>query len=110
MNYEKVIRGIMKFINEEIYKNLNDWQEILARIIVGRIDTAALKDVLMNNTFVKSFGIVDANGNVDVNGLICDLKKQIESKGKLSITISMLGTFTFTTADVDKLHRMIMEA
>ena len=101
----------MKYLDREIFSAMNDWQEVLARIAVGRIagNTEQLKNSLTENVFVKTFAIIDSNGNVDVTGLMEDLRRQIRAKGKLDITIPMFGKFSFTEADVDKLHGFIME-
>ena len=112
MEFEKVIRGILKYLDREIYGNMVDWQEMVARIAVSRIigDEGKLKTSLMNNSFVRTFSIIDADGRVDVEGLIRDIKRQMEAKGKLEFSIPMLGKFTFVTSDVDTLHRYIKEA
>lgn len=112
MNFEKVIRGITKYINAEMYKGMNEWQEFLARLAVSRMlaNPQNLKNTLMDNMFIKTFAIFDEEGNVDVEGLMRDLKHVIENKGKVSFEIPMFGKFTFETSDVDKLHRHIMEA
>ena len=111
MEFERVINGLLKYLDKELYNEMTDWQEILARIAVGRMigDTNALKESLMNNAFVKTFAIMDADGNVDVDGLVRDLKEQINRKGKVSITFPLLGTFSFIAEDVDELHRIIKE-
>lgn len=111
MEFERVLNGIMKYLNNEIYANMNDWQEIIARIAVSRIigNSEELKKSLIENPFMKTFAIIDNNGNVDLEGLIRDIKKQIAQKEKISISFPMFGKFTFTEADVDKLHHTIME-
>lgn len=112
MRFEKVMHGVMRYLDSEIFASMNDWQEVLARIAVSRVlgNTTELKNKLVNNAYVKTFGIIDSDGNVDVEGLIKDLHQQIDAKGKITITIPMLGTFSFNSADVDTLHRYIMEA
>ena len=112
MEFEKVIRGILKYLDREIYGNMVDWQEMVARIAVSRIigDEGKLKQSLLNNSFVRTFSIMDDNGRVDVDGLMRDIKRQIEAKGKLEFSIPMLGKFSFVTSDVDTLHRYIKEA
>lgn len=110
--FDKAVRGILKYLDREIYGGMNDWQEMVARLAIGRIfgDDNQLKTALMNNSFVRTFALMDENGNVDVDGLMRDIKRQIEAKGKLEFSIPMLGKFTFNTSDVDCLHRYIMEA
>ena len=89
-----------------------DWQEMLTRIAISRIigDEGKLKTSLMNNSFVKTFSIIDADGRVDVDGLMRDIKRQIEAKGKLEFSVPMLGKFSFVADDVDTLHRYLKEA
>lgn len=111
MKLEKVVNGILRYLNAEIYSSMNDWQEMLARIAVSRMvgNTEQLKQMLANNAFVKTFAIMDSNGDVDVDGLARDLRTQIAEKGKMSFSLPMFGNFTFTADDVDKLHRYILE-
>lgn len=111
MHFDRVISGLIKYLDQEIYVGMNDWQEMLARIAVSRVigNKDTLRTSLMNNPFVKTFAIIDENANVDVDGLIRDLKMQIEQKGKIEIAIPMFGKFTFTSEDINKLHRTIME-
>lgn len=111
MCFEKVMNGILKYLNSEIYSHMNDWQEVLARIAVSRMigNAEYLKQSLINNAYVKTFSIMDNEGNVDVEGLARDLKQQIQQKNKLTISLPMLGNFTFTADDVDKLYQTIME-
>jgi hypothetical protein len=42
-----------------------------------------------------------------VDGLAADLKKQIAAKGKITISLPMLGSFTFVEQDVDTLYQAI---
>ena len=111
MTFEKVINGILRYINNEIYPGMNDWQEVFARIAISRLlgNTDELKTALMNNAFAKTFGLIDAEGNVDVEQLMHDLRTQIERKGSITIAIPMFGKLTFKTEDVDKLHYTILE-
>ena len=107
--FEKVLDGIADFINEEIYSSMNDWQELLARITIGKFlgNNQALKEALINYGFVRTFGIIDSEGMIDVDNLIADIKTEISKKGKLVVTIPMFGTMTFKPEDADKLKEHI---
>jgi hypothetical protein len=111
MTFEKVLNGVVRYLNSEIFSKMNDWQEIAARIAFSRLlgNTENLKRALVNNGFLRTFAIIDNDGNIDVDGLMRDLKAQVEAKGKLTISLPMFGNFTFTSADIDKLHRAIIE-
>lgn len=110
MEFNKVINGLIRFIDKEIMPQMNDWQEIIARIAVGRFaqNSDVLKNALVENAFVRTFAIIDESGIVDVSGLVADLKEQIQKKGSLEFSIPMLGNFKFVESDVDKLHQYIM--
>jgi hypothetical protein len=111
MNYklETVIDGIARYIDREIYTGMNDLQELVARIAVGRMidNTEAIRETLVNNGIIRTFGIIDAEGMVDLDTLARDVKKEIERKGKLVVTIPMFGKMTFTPDDVDAICRSI---
>jgi hypothetical protein len=112
MTFERVISGLHKYINAEIYTTMNDWQEILARLAVARMlgNTEVLKKSLMSNWIVRTFAIMDEQGNVDVEGLTRDIKEQIAAKGKMTISLPLMPSLTFKPEDVDVLRRYIMES
>jgi hypothetical protein len=107
--FEKVLDGIADFINKEIYSGMNDWQELVARITVGRFlsNNQSVKESLMNNGYIRTFGLIDSEGMVDVDTLIADIKKVITEKGKLTVDIPMFGKMTFKPEDADKLKEHI---
>ena len=111
MSFDRVVNGIIKYLDREIYVGMNDWQEMMARIAVSRVigNKDHIRDTLVANPFIRTFGIIDGDGNVDVEGLVRDLKEQIEKKGKFEINLPMFGKFAFSSADVDNLYKTIME-
>lgn len=112
MSIDRVINGILKYLDREIFVHMNQWQEISARILITRLlnTVNGVKRELINNSYLRTFAILDENGNVDVEGLANDLKSQIEAKNEtLEISIPMFGTFKFTAQDVDKLRNTILE-
>jgi hypothetical protein len=106
---ETVIDGIAKYIDREIYTGMNDIQELMARVVVGRMidNTEAIKEALVSNGIIRTFGIIDSEGMVDVDSLARDVKREIERKGKLVITLPMFGKMTFMPEDVDAIYRCI---
>ena len=109
VEFSHVIDGIARYTNNHIYAGMNDWQEVLARIAVSRIigNPEALKQNLMANGIIKTFAVMDSEGNVDLEPLMRDLKREIERKGKLSVNIPMFGKMSFVPADIDELYREI---
>lgn len=111
MRYEfnRVIDGISRYIDAEIYSMMNDLQEFVARVLIGRFisNEDAVKESLVNNGFIRTFGIIDADGMVDVITLAKDIKREIARKGKISFSIPMFGTMSFVPEDVDAIFRYI---
>lgn len=110
MTLERVISGINKYINAEIYSTMNDWQEVIARIAISRMlgNTEQLKRSLASNGFLRTFALMDEEGNVDVESLARDLKSQIAAKGKMTISLPLMPSITFKPEDVDVLYRYIV--
>lgn len=110
VEFNKVIDGLSRYVNANVFSNMNSLQEIGARLIVGRVigNPEILKQNLINNGFVRTLAIMDSNGNVDLEPIMRDLKKQIENKGgRLTIEIPMFGKMTFVPADIDDIYREI---
>ena len=108
MNIERVINGIARYFDREIYTNMNDWQEVIARIAVSRMLNNKSFENMLNNPYMRTFSIVDTEGNVDVDGLYRDLKTYISNKGKIEIEIPVFGKFTFKENDIDCLYNCII--
>lgn len=109
VSFDQVLDGLARYLNKNFYANLNDWQEIVARLAIGRIigNPEALKQSLQANPFVRTFAIFDSEGNVDLEPIMRDLRKEIERKGKMTVEIPMLGKISFTGEDVTELYREI---
>ena len=110
MDFDKVMNGIIKFLDKEILPDMNMWQDFTARIAIARIinNSNKIKSVILDNPFLKTFAIADEKGNIDVDGLINDIKTAMRDKGKLEFNIPMFGKFSFTESDADTLHSYIV--
>ena len=107
--FEKAMEGIAKYISAEIYPNLNDVQEFAARVFVGRILNNAeyIKQGFMNNGFIRTFGVVDTEGMIDIYGIARDIKRELERSEKVTFNIPWFGKMTFKPTDVDVLYKTI---
>jgi hypothetical protein len=81
----------------------------LARIAVGRIlgNPEQIKQSLLGNGLFRTFAVMDSEGNVDLENLARDLKREIANKGKITVDIPLLGKVTFVPTDVDEIYREI---
>ena len=105
--YDKVIKGIADFIDEEILTNINGWQKWVlgSGIGIALSDSKELFDGLKNNEIVKVLKIVDGD-KINVDKIYKELKKQAK-KSPITISIPMIGTLTLKENDVDKLKEII---
>ena len=112
MEYNRVINGIVKYINKEIMPNMNSWQEAVARIAVARFlnNQDAVKAMITENPIIRTFAICDENGDVDVDGLVVDIKNVIRDKGCIELDLPLFGYFKFDERDVDTLLNHIRGA
>lgn len=109
VEFNRVIDGLIRYLNNNLYSKMNDWQEVLARIAVGRIigNPENLKQSLIGNGIVRTFAVMDSDGNVDLEPLMRDLKKEIERKGKMTVEIPLFGKISFLPQDIDEIYREI---
>lgn len=110
VTYEQLLDGAAKYVNTYMYSGMNDWQELLARMAIARLfaNKDAVKTSLINNPIIKTFAVMDSEGNVDLEGLAADVKRVISEKGKIEVSIPVFGKWTFNPDDVDELLRMIV--
>ena len=109
MEFNKVINGLVRYINKEIMPNMNSWQEAVARIAMARFmnNQDNVRAMLTENPIIKTFAIFDENGDMDAEGLMCDIKSAVREKGFIEFDLPMFGHFKFDEADVDTLHSYI---
>ena len=110
VKFETVIDGINRYIDKEIYKNLDGTQEFLARVVVGRMinNSETIKNMLRTNGFARTLCLIDNEGMVEVDTLLSDIRREIERQGSLQLDIPLMGKLTFHADDVDALHKEIV--
>lgn len=66
----------------------------------------AALDSLTQNSFLGTIGAVDREGNVDLEGFVEEMKKQLPENG-LKVSVPMVGDMTFYRTDLDDVMRYI---
>ena len=109
VEFSKVIDGATRYINTEIIPGMNQVQEFAARLMLARIirNQEAIKDGLIKNAFIRTFGVIDDEGMVDISELAEDIKDEIKRVEKISFSVPLFGDMTFKATDVDELYRLI---
>lgn len=113
VSMQSVQRGVAAYLDNEFMPAFPE--KGIQRILVGAAASLAIKrysdlvEVYKEQPFVKSLGIFDENGDVDIDTLAGAVKGQMGKDG-FSVDIPALGTLTFKTMDVDKLCDYIHKA
>lgn len=111
VSIDKIEQGIANYLDGELMPQLqsNGWEKVLvgtaASLAIRK--TGAIVAGYKDHKLVKMLGIMDDKGNVDVDALAMELKKNIPKDG-FSVDIPIIGTMTFHKDDVDKLREYIM--
>ena len=120
----KVENGIAMYLDKELMPHLNNGTVpgfatgVAAAFLIKRMDYVF--DYLSSNTIVNVIGLMDKEGNVDIETAKEVLREQMPEEG-LYINISNLPllnlflkneqySMTFRKNDVEKLYGYIMEA
>lgn len=109
-----LIPGLSKFIDENILAHYAPTS--MKRIMMAGAVSLYLKknegivDTLTNNPLFAGLGVVQDNGNIDIEPLRDALKSEINKAGFMRLSIPMVGDIDFTVDDVDALYRYIIDA
>ena len=108
---DQAMRGVAKYADDEIIPHLPTGKGIGAGIALalimdgGKNRILALKD----HPAVQMMGIMDADGNIDLDRLYNAARTQVDGK-KIPVTIPIIGELRFDVNDVDRLYKYIQEA
>lgn len=108
---DQAMRGVAKYADDEIIPHLPMGKGIGAGIALalimdgGKSRILALKD----HPAVQMMGIMDAEGNIDLDRLYNAARTQVDGK-KIPLTIPVIGELRFDVNDVDRLYKYIQEA
>jgi hypothetical protein len=106
--YNKVINGIAKYVDEEIVNKIVGWKKWVVGSGVGIMlsNTTEIFNQLKNNDFVKLLNIIDKDDKVDVEKIYKEMKKQAK-KSAITFDVPMIGPVTFNEQDVEKMYELI---
>ena len=108
---DQAMRGVAQYTDNEIIPHLPTGKGIGAGIALalimdgGKSRIRALKD----NPAVQMMGIMDAEGNIDLDRLYNAARARVDGK-KIPMTIPVIGELRFDVNDVDRLYKYIQEA
>ena len=110
VSIEKIEQGVAAYLDGELMPKLP--ANGVQRVIVGTAMSLLIKrsgailDSYKDNQLVKMLGIMDSEGNIDIDILAEELKKNMPKDG-LRVDVPIIGALTFKENDVDKLYEYI---
>ena len=108
---DQAMRGVAQYADNEIIPHLPAGKGIGAGIALalimdgGKSRILALKD----HPAVQMMGIMDEDGNIDLDRLYNAARTQVDGK-KIPWNIPVIGELKFDVNDVDRLYKYIQEA
>lgn len=111
-NAEQVMKGISNYAESEIMTKLPTMGKWVVGAGIGMaMDKAgAIVASLQNNKLVKASGIVDDEGNIDIDTMARHLKESASRYGKAYIDIPLVGNMAFSSDDIEILRNYITRA
>lgn len=110
VSIDKIEQGIAAYLDGELMPQLpnSGFEKVLAGTAISLFIRRSGKIIerYKDNKAVQMLGIMDADGNVDVDVLAEELKKNFPKDG-MKLDIPIIGAMTFHKEDVDKLHEYI---
>lgn len=110
VSIDKIEKGVAAYLDSELMPQLpnSGFEKVLAGTAMSLVirRSGKILDSYKDNKAVQMLGIMDAEGNVDVDVLAEELKKNLPKEG-MKVEIPIIGAMTFHKEDVDKLHEYI---
>lgn len=107
---KNIEQGVAAYLDNELMPQLPNTG--IERVLAGTALSLAIRrsgtiiGSFKDNKIVQMLGIMDAEGNVDVDVLAEELKKNIPTEG-VKVEVPVIGALKFHKEDVDKLHEYI---
>lgn len=111
VSVDKIEKGIANYLDGELMPQLQG--NGVEKVIIGTAASlfihraGAVIEGYKDNKIVKMLGIMNENGDIDVDTLVEEVKKNIPKEG-VKLEIPIIGTMTFHKDDIDKLYDYIM--
>ena len=108
---DQAMRGVAQSADNEIIPHLPTGKGIGAGIALALIMDGGKAQLLKlrENPAVQMMGIMDAEGNIDIDRLYNAARTRVDGK-KIPLTIPVIGELRFDVNDVDRLYKYIQEA
>ena len=111
ISIDQLMRGVTRFADLEVIPHLPTGKGIGAGIALALLMDGGKARILQlrEHPAVQLMGIMDEQGNVDLDRLYSAARPKVDGQ-KLPVTIPIIGELRFDVNDLDKLYKYIQEA
>lgn len=111
---KQIEQGVAAYLDNELMPQLSKTTSGLEKVLAGTAislfirKSGTILESYKDNKMIQMLGVMDSEGNVDVDLLAEELKKNISEDG-VKIEVPMIGAMTFHKEDINKLYDYIAE-
>lgn len=105
----QIVEGVTEYAHKDIMPKLEPSQQFMAGIVLGIAGGKAdgMLKALAQQPMIAALGVVQPNGEVDLDTLYAAASAQMDKQGSLPIDIPIIGRMTFDRGDLDNVYRAI---
>ena len=105
----QIVEGITEYANKDIMPKLEPSQQFMAGLVLGIAGGKAdgMLKALAAQPMISALGVIQPNGEVDLDTLYAAASAQMDRQGFLPIDIPIIGRMTFDRGDLDNVYRAI---
>lgn len=109
VNSKQIVEGVVEFANKNIMPKLEPTHQFLAGMALGVVGGKAdgMLKALAAQPMISALGVIQPNGEVDLDTLYASASAQMDRQGALPVDIPIIGRMTFDRGDLDELYRTI---
>lgn len=110
VSIDKIEQGVAAYLDSEVMPQLpsTGFEKVLAGTAMSLVirRSGRIIESYKDHKAVQLLGLMDSEGNVDIEVLAEELKKNLPKEG-MKIDVPIIGAMTFHKEDVDKLYEYI---
>lgn len=111
MNIERIIDGLIRYIDRTMVPNMNGLQEagylVLGELV--RSNPEVVTAFIYKNIFLRTFLVTDKSGNIDIDRLYTAIDRVMQKKGSVRFEIPLYGPITLDASDIRNIYNTIKE-
>lgn len=111
INADQLREGLGRYIQAQMMPRLDDKRQFLLGmaygLCAGKMD--AMLEAAGKNPAIRALGIIQENGEIDIDALYNAAYAQMQAQKKLTLDIPLLGSFAFGESDLRDLYNAISQ-